>query len=415
MPDPEKQSPPPTDQAEMAELEEAEAAGRRAQAELDAMPDEGWPIRRLIPLIKATIGPVGKNRRMEEGAQKYLYRSMDDILNAAHLGLVNAGVFPVPMETDLTYTDFLTAREKKGVRILGSITYVLQGPVDELGPIKVAVEANDYADKGTAKAYTVGLKTLIGQVFTIPFAMPDQDDDSPEREADRPAQRQGSGGGNRQGSGNRPAQGRRDDRAGAAQRVTDGQRAQLRKAAERLSAEGQALLKAFREAEGISTEPDRFLVPGWRKVMQKAGELEREGYKAKPGEESRADTAQRQDGAEEAAGRPAGPSAGPQLPGGQGDRYAEEPEAGGGPDAELRDHLTDRVEEMPEDYAVIFATMLDEAEGNPLAGADWRTQLAQMPPEWDEWLVEAVQLVETKHAEDNPPSYDDDPEGRPYD
>jgi hypothetical protein len=184
--------------------------------------------------------------------------------------------------------------------------------------------------------------------------------------------------------------------------VTEAKRKNLEKAAQALSPEGQRLLRQWRTAEGIDVTAGKFLVTDWRRMMQKAAELTKD-HKAEPGEEGRAATAERLEGAEEAAGTP-------ERPGQMTDPYADEDDGADLERAELRDHFAARVERLGVTFWETFAQLLGDAEENPMPEADWRIQMRDLPPEWDDFLAEAVASTEAAHAQQNPPEYTEEEE-----
>lgn len=358
------------------------------------MAEGGGTIAVLLPLIKATIGAVGKNRRMEEGRQKYLYRSVDDMLDAAHAGLVRAGVSPIPVDyahvgtskdgkpewwPGLSYVDFTTAGGTKGVRIMGRITYRLTGPKDTQ-EVPILVEGNDYADKGTAKVYALGLKLLLAQLFTIPYGLPDQDDESPQRLVDQPAQRQGGGGQRSQGGrqSQRPSAPRSDGNLASEANVKA-----VLELGRAMSAEGRKKLKVQRTEAGAGgpLEVGKLDKDAWRKVMTIASKLVKEHPKSDDGEPE-----------EEPAGAPE-----PEAP-----SQPAEPGIPEGVDTDYRDHLAGRLDALGEDWSAEVQSELDALQDNPLAEAPWMVQLAQLPPEWDDALAEVTAKLEGAHAESVP-------------
>ena len=138
-------------------------------------------IYQLISKVKGSIGSVGKGKQMKEGPAKYAYRSVDDILDAAHAGLVEHGVFWTPSVESADWSDFTTKSGTKGTRVVMTIAYQIYGPAGDSVTAKVIGEAQDYSDKAANKAFTAAEKILLSQLFAIPFAAQDPDDERPER------------------------------------------------------------------------------------------------------------------------------------------------------------------------------------------------------------------------------------------
>lgn len=138
-------------------------------------------VHQLISKVKDSIGSVGKEKRMKEGPAKYAYRSIDDILDAAHAGLIEHGVFWVPSVESMEWSEFETKSGAKGLRVVAVIGFEIFGPAGDSFKAKVIGEAQDYSDKAANKAHTAAQKILLGQLFAIPFAAEDPDDSRIER------------------------------------------------------------------------------------------------------------------------------------------------------------------------------------------------------------------------------------------
>lgn len=129
------------------------------------------------------IGAIGKNLRNEQSG--YSARSIDDILDAVHTPLLEAGIVLVPRVMHRE-TDTRTSRNG------GAIYYVaLQVEFEFLGEDGESVtaiawgEAMDSSDKAGNKAMSAALKMALIQTFTIPVTGEDADAHTPEAEAPR--------------------------------------------------------------------------------------------------------------------------------------------------------------------------------------------------------------------------------------
>lgn len=218
-------------------------------------------VYQIVPRVKGAIGSVGKNKVMKEG-EKYQYRSIDDMLDAAHEGMVEHGLFFAPITYEFTYTDFESKRGAKGVRVLGHVIYRVYGPRgDHLEPdLKIPAEANDYSDKATNKAMTAAEKILLAQLFAIPFSAPDPDDERVERDTPTaPRERNADG------------------------LVGPSDLAELEAMMAGLTEAEKAAVRAQRVAEGISIKTGEFTIGGLRRIVELATEVvEQRGTPAEP-------------------------------------------------------------------------------------------------------------------------------------
>lgn len=123
-----------------------------------------------ITQVKAALGSVGKNKEMKSGPQ-YSYRSIDDVLNKAHDGLVERGVIFAPNVRSIQQSE-----AGRQIRTIVHVDYAVYGPEGDSIYTSVLGEACDTGDKGTNKAMTAAFKVLLTQLFAIPFNTDDPDD-----------------------------------------------------------------------------------------------------------------------------------------------------------------------------------------------------------------------------------------------
>lgn len=116
--------------------------------------------------VMADIGAVGKNKKNQQ--QGFMFRGIDDVMNALAPALVKNKVFIVP---EITGEEREERQTQKGgvlfyVRL--HITYRFFTTDGSYIEAKVIGEAMDSGDKATNKAMSIAYKYAAFQVFNIP-------------------------------------------------------------------------------------------------------------------------------------------------------------------------------------------------------------------------------------------------------
>jgi hypothetical protein len=141
-------------------------------------------IYEAINNVMADIGAIGKGKKNEK--QGFMYRGVDDVMNALQPALIKHKVFIVPEILE-------QIREQKasssGGVLLYSICKIKYTFYAEDGSFVTAIvtgEGMDSGDKATNKAMAIAFKYVCFQVFCIPteeMKDPDKEDpDAPPRE-----------------------------------------------------------------------------------------------------------------------------------------------------------------------------------------------------------------------------------------
>ena len=123
-------------------------------------------IFKAISEVMGEIGAIGKNQKNQQ--QGFMYRGIDDVMNALQPVMVKYGVFVVPECLDHTREERTT---KSGTTLLYSIVKVRFSFYAEDGSKVDAVtigEGMDSGDKATNKAMASAFKYACFQVFCIP-------------------------------------------------------------------------------------------------------------------------------------------------------------------------------------------------------------------------------------------------------
>lgn len=142
-------------------------------------------VDQAIVSVKAHIGAVGKEGQMG-GGNGYAFRKYDDLVDAAHVGIVNAGLCIAPRVRETNYELRSTAAGKPQQWCSITIDWIVRGPAGDcyVGPNgempSTVGEAMDVSDKATNKAHTAAMKLLLSQLFQIPYKGEDPDEHRPE-------------------------------------------------------------------------------------------------------------------------------------------------------------------------------------------------------------------------------------------
>lgn len=130
--------------------------------------------------VMGDVQAVRKTDRNE--SQRFLFRGIDAVMNAAGPAMRKHGVTVVPHVLTRKLTDVqLSKRTATAVHL--KVRYTVYGPGGDSFSGEVYAEAMDMGDKATAKAMSVAYRTFLLQSLTIPTDEPDPDADSYEREA----------------------------------------------------------------------------------------------------------------------------------------------------------------------------------------------------------------------------------------
>lgn len=134
---------------------------------------ETGKIYEAISNVMAEIGAIGKNKQNEQ--QKFMYRGIDDVMNALQPALVKYKVFIVPEVTSEERSERSSIKEFQGQKKESTLLYTRLGITykfftDDGSYIeaKVIGEAMDSGDKATNKAMSIAYKYACFQVFCIP-------------------------------------------------------------------------------------------------------------------------------------------------------------------------------------------------------------------------------------------------------
>ncbi len=136
-------------------------------------------IYKAIPCIMGEINAVGKNKKNQQ--QGFMYRGIDDVMNAINPALVKNNVFIVPEVIEQSREERQTS--KGGSLIYSVCRMKFRFCADDGSSVEAVTigEGMDSGDKATNKAMAVAFKYACFQVFCIPTEeMKDPDAETPE-------------------------------------------------------------------------------------------------------------------------------------------------------------------------------------------------------------------------------------------
>lgn len=132
-----------------------------------------------IPAIMKAVGIVGKNKKNE--TQKFMYRGVDDVMNALHPALVDNCVFIVPTIIEYRREERKTVKGGNLIYSICKISY--RFCADDGSSIEVIApgEGMDSGDKSINKAMAAAYKYACSQLLCIPTdEIKDSDSESHE-------------------------------------------------------------------------------------------------------------------------------------------------------------------------------------------------------------------------------------------
>jgi hypothetical protein len=160
-------------------LPEEKPAGDRFYREAtDELPDieipvpEGGPEQVPVHVawanVMGTVRAVGKDQKVTEGPARFNYRGVDDALNIFGPACRAHGVLVMPYRVEPSYRDTKTSTGKDTRECTVLVTYRIYGPKGDHLEVQAAGESLDTQDKGTAKAQSVALRTLLYHAGLVP-------------------------------------------------------------------------------------------------------------------------------------------------------------------------------------------------------------------------------------------------------
>jgi hypothetical protein len=131
-----------------------------------------------INAVMEEIGAVGKNSRNDK--QNYMYRGVDDVMNALNPAFIKHKLFMVPEVVSQKREERQTANGKNTIYSVLSVKYTFYAEDGSSIYTIVPGEGMDSGDKASNKAMSSAFKYACFQVFCIPTEeMQDPDAETP--------------------------------------------------------------------------------------------------------------------------------------------------------------------------------------------------------------------------------------------
>jgi hypothetical protein len=154
--------------------------------------EEPLPVAQLIGQVSRRIGAIAKDRRAEMGAGggNYKFRGIDDVMDAVHGPLAEAGIVTLTEVVDVQRSERPRPNKSPQSVVYLHLRVHFVGPKGDVLTAEAVGEGQDYGDKATPKAHSVAFRTIMLQVFTIPVsdtsAHIDSEQDNDERVPEPP-------------------------------------------------------------------------------------------------------------------------------------------------------------------------------------------------------------------------------------
>lgn len=144
---------------------------------------EQVPVHVAWSRVMGEVRGVGKRGQFgtEGTSNSYKFRGVDHALNAFGPACRLHGVLVLPIRTEASYRDVKTSGGKPSRECTVTVTYKIIGPTGDDIEVQSVGESMDSADKGTAKALSTALRSLLFLGGLVPTNDPDPDSTHIER------------------------------------------------------------------------------------------------------------------------------------------------------------------------------------------------------------------------------------------
>lgn len=131
--------------------------------------------------VMGEVRGITKDGTYGTGSTSYKFRGVDAALNSFGPACRLHGVLVLPIKTDAAYRDVKTSGGKPSRECTVTVTYKIIGPTGDSIEVQSAGESMDSADKGTAKALSTSLRSLLFLGGLVPTNDVDPDASNIER------------------------------------------------------------------------------------------------------------------------------------------------------------------------------------------------------------------------------------------
>lgn len=123
-------------------------------------------IYQAIVSIMENVGAIGKDKKNEQ--QKFMYRGIDDVMNALNPAFIKYKVFMAPQVLDHHREDRISAQGKPLIYSVCTMKYTVYADDGSFVEAITIGEAMDSGDKSMNKAMAIAFKYACFQLFCIP-------------------------------------------------------------------------------------------------------------------------------------------------------------------------------------------------------------------------------------------------------
>jgi hypothetical protein len=142
---------------------------------------EKVPVHIAWSRVMGEVRGIAKGSTYGTGSTSYRFRGVDAALNAFGPACRLHGVLVLPVKTDASYRDVKTSGGKPSRECTVTVTYRIIGPTGDHIEVQSVGESMDSADKGTAKALSTSLRSLLLLGGLVPTNDTDPDASNVER------------------------------------------------------------------------------------------------------------------------------------------------------------------------------------------------------------------------------------------
>lgn len=139
------------------------------------------PVHVAWSRVMGTVRGISKDGTYGTGSTSYRFRGVDSALNAFGPACRLHGVLVLPTKTEASYRDVKTSGGKPSRECTVTVTYRIIGPAGDDIEVQSVGESMDSADKGTAKALSTALRSLLFLGGLVPTNDADPDSVNIER------------------------------------------------------------------------------------------------------------------------------------------------------------------------------------------------------------------------------------------
>lgn len=138
----------------------------------------GEKIYQSIIAVMEDVGAIGKEKKSQQG---FMYRGIDDVMNALNPAFIKNKIFTVPQVLEQHREERTTAKGGLLIYSICKVKYTFYAEDGSSVEVVTIGEGMDSGDKATNKAMAIALKYACFQLFCIPTEeMTDPDAESHE-------------------------------------------------------------------------------------------------------------------------------------------------------------------------------------------------------------------------------------------